>query len=129
MKKYLLIGIGCAFGAMVRNYVIDAIGAYTFGLWAVIVCNVVGCFFIGMIMAALLKRWGGQYMYAFFATGFCGGLTTFSEYAGGLANAMLIHDIWISMGFLLIEFTVCIAAVYYGMWIFLSDKKIIELLK
>lgn len=65
MKKYLLIGIGCAFGAMVRNYVIDAIGAYTFGLWAVIVCNVVGCFFIGMIMAALLKRWGGQYMYAF----------------------------------------------------------------
>jgi len=73
-------GVGSAARYIVIRLVSDRMGSLPFGTLAV---NVIGCFLIGVIYAALQKYSIGNQteIKLLLATGFCGGFTTFSAFA------------------------------------------------
>ena len=81
VKQLLLVGLGGALGSVMR---------YSVGYWlrnsaspfATLMVNIVGCFIIGMVLAASLKQESfTENWRVFLAAGVCGGLTTFSAFS------------------------------------------------
>lgn len=79
--KLIIVGLGCSLGAIVRNLVIITVGKEYNTPMAIILVNVVGCFIMGLFTAWGLKKFISATWLPFLTTGFCGGLTTFSEFA------------------------------------------------
>lgn len=83
MNKFLFLALGGAFGTLMRYWVSGLahrfFGAgFPFGTFAV---NMLGCFFFGLVWAALEPRLGpAASMRIFLLTGFMGAFTTFSTY-------------------------------------------------
>ncbi|MGQ0674266.1 MAG: fluoride efflux transporter FluC [Hyphomicrobium sp.] len=84
MKLYLLVMLGGAVGALSRVLVNEAflargLTSYPYGTLTV---NVVGSFFMGIVMTLVIERYEGwPEMRALVAAGFLGGLTTFSAFS------------------------------------------------
>lgn len=90
VKQLLLVGLGGALGSVIR---------YSVGCWlrsslfpfATLLVNVVGCFMIGMVLAASLNHESiGNNWRVFLAAGVCGGLTTFSAFS--LEGMQMLQD-------------------------------------
>ncbi len=81
MKELLYVGIGSAFGGMLR-YVISMLMKWDGSgfPWATFIVNIVGCFLIG-IFASILPRTPYPTSHLLWVTGFCGGFTTFSTFS------------------------------------------------
>lgn len=83
MRNALWVGIGSALGGAARYGLTDLALRLTnpFFPWGTLAANVVGSLLIG-VLAGLLRPAGRiqlpQEAWLFLATGFCGGLTTFS---------------------------------------------------
>lgn len=71
MKLILLMGILCSGGAFVRFGLSRFNTSFPYGT---LLANCLGCFFIGY----LYSHTQGTDLYLILATGFCGGLTTYS---------------------------------------------------
>ncbi len=101
MKLLLLASAGGAIGAGLRFLVNQgfAIRGLTSFPWATLTVNVVGGFFMGLVMTLVIERFDGSpEIRTFLATGILGGLTTFSAFtlelsqmigADGLASPRL----------------------------------------
>jgi len=119
MKLLLLASAGGAIGAGLRFLVNQgfAMRGLTSFPWATLTVNVVGGFFMGLVMTLVMERFGGSpEIRTFFATGILGGLTTFSAFtlevsqmigAGGLASPKLF--VYVAASVLL-----SLAALYAG---------------
>lgn len=89
----LVIALGGALGALARYAVT---GPILGGLghrfpWGVLAVNLVGCFFMGLVMYAYLCRGGtDDRLRLFFVAGFLGSLTTFSAF--GFDTFELVRD-------------------------------------
>ena len=88
----LLVGAGGCLGSMARYLVMVSIGkkfspSFPYGTLTV---NLLGSFFLGCIMAMVLKKTGTHHeeWRLFLATGFCGGFTTFSAFAAENFNLL-----------------------------------------
>ncbi len=93
MKQLLLVGLGGFFGSIAR-YGLTLAGArwlsvaFPAGTFA---ANVLGCFFIGVLMGLAIKAsWMNKELYLLLATGFCGGFTTFSTFSA--ENVQLLGE-------------------------------------
>lgn len=81
-----IVGIGGAAGSILR-YVVTVLmqshssSGFPYGTLAV---NVVGCFVIGLLIGASIHKPNAisENLRLLFATGFCGGFTTFSAFSG-----------------------------------------------
>lgn len=86
MIQYLLVGLGCFLGGCLRNFFSQQWNKsnriYPLGTF---IANVVGAFLIGIFFALFSQA--ATSFYLFLATGFCGGLTTFSTF-----NYEVIND-------------------------------------
>ncbi len=89
-KNFLLVGLGGAIGSMLR-YGISILYSFKHFPAATFTVNILGSFFIGIIMAISIKdetffsNWK-----LFLATGICGGFTTFSAFSA--ENVQLLQN-------------------------------------
>lgn len=83
MKQALLVFLGGGLGSMLRYLISKPLNAlsdsFYIGTFAV---NILGCLLIGLVMGLASKnQLLSQQSVLFFATGVCGGFTTFSAFA------------------------------------------------
>lgn len=126
--KLIIIGLGCSLGALVRYYCIDTIGKAFQDPTAIITVNILGCFIMGIFTALGLKKKIGTNVLPFLTTGFCGGLTTFSEFAESTyLIGFTTHPILVII-YILATMIIGLAALYFGMYV-IYGKKIKEVYK
>jgi fluoride exporter len=86
----LLIGVGGAIGSIARYYCSVIIPNKQFPL-STLVVNIVGSFIIGIVIGLTIKNNAySNHFKLFFATGLCGGFTTFSTFS--LENLQLLQE-------------------------------------
>lgn len=83
IKNYIIVGIGCFFRGELRYFLENMWTArmnyFPFGTFS---ADIIGCLFMGIIMGFVLKKEiQSSKIKLFLATGFCGGLTTFSSFS------------------------------------------------
>ena len=91
MKLIMFVAAGGAVGAVARFLVNEAFAARGLTLfpWATLTVNVAGCFLMGIVYVLINERLGGSPEWrALLATGFLGGLTTFSAFSLDALNLM-----------------------------------------
>ncbi len=83
MKQILLVFIGGGTGSVARFLISKYLNSTSTGIpYGTFTANVLGSLFIGIILGLALKNnMVSQNTVLFLATGFCGGLTTFSTFA------------------------------------------------
>ena len=84
MLQILAVAIGGAIGSVMR-YLVSAWAAEKFGTqfpYGTLLVNVAGCFIIGLFLVLATERLAlSPYWRLFIASGFLGGLTTFSSFS------------------------------------------------
>ncbi|HGF7600450.1 TPA: fluoride efflux transporter CrcB [Enterococcus hirae] len=83
IKNYIIVGIGCFLGGELRYFLENMwtvrMNYFPFGTFS---ADIIGCLFMGIIMGFVLKKEiQSSKIKLFLATGFCGGLTTFSSFS------------------------------------------------
>ncbi|WP_378177200.1 fluoride efflux transporter CrcB [Aquimarina sp. SS2-1] len=118
MKQLILVFIGGGIGSVARFLISKYINSDTSGIpYGTFTVNVLGSFLIGIILGLSLKNnFLSQNSVLLLATGFCGGLTTFSTFA--YENHILIKSgDFISFGIYTIgSFIIGFLLVFLGMW-------------
>lgn len=88
LKDFLMVGLGGAIGSMLRYGTNLAINSKIFPTGTLLV-NLIGCFAIGLFFGISIKNENlAANWKLFFATGLCGGFTTFSAFS--LENMQLL---------------------------------------
>ena len=117
---FVWVGLGGAFGSMVRYGVGRWIGCWIPGVSSIMgtgLVNVFGSFMLGVVVSLCTvsgkpNAWG-----LLLGVGFCGGLTTFSTLAMELADLMHAKRHWEMLGLGLGSLILGIAAFAAGLWI------------
>ena len=117
---FVWVGLGGAFGSMVRYGVGRWIGWWIPGVSSMLgtgLVNVFGSFMLGVVVSLCTvsgkpNAWG-----LLLGVGFCGGLTTFSTLAMELADLMHAKRHWEMLGLGLSSLILGIAAFAAGLWI------------
>ena len=79
IKNILLVGLGTGIGGMLRFVISLFFKTQTFP-YNTLLINILGSFVIGIVFAITEKQTqSAEQIRLFFATGICGGFTTFSE--------------------------------------------------
>ena len=119
MQNYLWIALGGALGSMARFWAAGVVARQlgeTFP-WGTLLVNVSGCFVLGFFAALTAPdgRWLASPAFRlFFATGVCGGYTTFSAF-GLQTFALGRAGEWLPAGAnALLSLTLCLAAIWLG---------------
>ncbi|GHT16475.1 putative fluoride ion transporter CrcB [Bacteroidia bacterium] len=115
----LLIGLGGAIGSMLRylttGKIISKMTIFPV-LWGTFAVNVIGCLIIGIVYG-LSERydWFSPQLRLFFATGICGGYTTFSAFAYENAGLLQQGNFVTSLIYIFSSIAVCLLATFAGM--------------
>lgn len=119
MKQLALVFLGGGLGSVLR-YGMNILGAKTgynlaFSTFAV---NVIGSLLIGIILGLVAKNSTISGNTALFlATGFCGGLTTFSTFAYENYDFLRSGELFPFALYVTGSLVVGIAAVFFGIWL------------
>jgi len=119
MKQLVLVFIGGGFGSIFRYLLTKYLNNPDTGIpYGTFFVNVFGSLLIGAILGLAIKNQAlNQNQTLFLATGFCGGLTTFSAFA--YENHLFLKSGNLTHFFLytIASFTVGLAAVFIGMYV------------
>ncbi len=112
----LAVFIGGGLGSLARYgmaLIINKLG-YHF-MWATMLANILACFIIGLLTALMLKGNLTEQQRLLFATGFCGGFSTFSTFSN--ETWALLHGDQFLLAFVNIGLSVllCLAATFMGL--------------
>ena len=83
MKQFLLVFVGGGLGSVFRFF-LSQISFFNFSKFPIstLLSNIIGCFILGLILGYAIKNEQlNSPQTLLLATGFCGGLTTFSTFA------------------------------------------------
>ncbi|MDR3093444.1 MAG: fluoride efflux transporter CrcB [Bacteroidales bacterium] len=114
----LLVGAGGAIGSMLRyltsQLVAQRMAQYS-SLWGTFAVNVIGCLVIGAVFG-LSERYGwfSPQLRLFFATGICGGYTTFSTFAYENIELLQQDNGIIGFAYIFISIVTCLTATFVG---------------
>ena len=117
--KYLLVFLGGGFGSLIRygiSLIINGLSV-SFPL-ATLLSNVAACFLIGVLTAAATKGNVTDTHRLLWATGFCGGFSTFSTFSNETLQLAQNGQPFAALGNILVSLTLCLAATFIGLRIF-----------
>jgi|SRR5690625_367584 len=105
-KSILLVGIGGFFGSILRYLISYYLGVKTLSAipYGTLTVNVLGSFFLGVIIGFTWQDSTTTGTRLFLATGFCGGFTTFSTFS--YEFFLMLQDGHIHAGMLYMFFSV-----------------------
>lgn len=103
----LYLTLACGFGALVRYFLARFNQASGLPL-GTLIANLLGCFLIGVLYNYIESK----EVYAILATGFCGGLTTFSTFNDELQK--LVSDKKLFVSYLLLSYLGGLIAIFLG---------------
>jgi fluoride exporter len=112
IKQILLVGLGGMLGSILR-YAVALLFKQSGFPWATLLVNLVGAFLIGLVMAWVLKQEATNTK-LLWATGFCGGLTTFSALSWENWQLLQQDKISLVIGYSLLSIVAGILAVWLG---------------
>ena len=119
MKQLLLVFIGGGFGSVLRYVLSLKFNNFESAMpYGTMVANVLGSLLIGLVLGYIEKSGAlTQNHSLLLATGFCGGLTTFSTFA--YENHLLLKnsDYFSMIPYMAITFILGISAVFLGMFL------------
>ncbi len=121
--QWILVSIGAAFGAMLRLFFAQALNAVHPSIpYGTLLANILGGFLMGLILASTEQL--STEMRILLATGFLGGLTTFSTFSA--ESFTLLDQGRIGMAFFLIGLHVIgsIAATAFGFYMVHAIKSL-----
>lgn len=114
MIEFLFVGIGGAFGSMLR-YAISLIPyKQTFPLLT-LMTNICGAILIGCITSVAIKRNLPQHVILCLKTGLCGGFTTFSTFSLEAYTLIQNGNYGYACLYILLSFVGCLIGVWGGM--------------
>ncbi len=117
MKLIALAALGGGIGSALRYALaigITKIAPASFP-WAILTINVVGCFAMGVLVAALaLKLNGSSEARVFLATGVLGGFTTFSAFSLEVFALLTRGDLVLALAYAVSSVAGSVVALYVG---------------
>ena len=120
IRTILLIGLGGGIGSIFRYLTSVFVAKYYANNFpfATFLTNILGCFFIGIIMGFLAKsQFGSQDLKWFLVTGFCGGYTTFSAFGYENINLMQNGNSVLAFGYIAMSIIIGLFAVWLGLFL------------
>lgn len=89
--------------------------------YATLVSNVLACFVLGLVVGlADSRHLIGSNARLFWAVGFCGGFSTFSTFSQETLNLLNAPNQLLSILYVILSVTLCLAAVFTGQWLMKS---------
>lgn len=117
IKYVILVGLGGGLGAIMRYLVSLLMKTGYFPLGTLLI-NIVGSFVLGIVMASTINEPGPGATKLFFATGICGGFTTFSAFAYENMSLLQMGKYETALLYTLISVVISIIATWIGFRIF-----------
>lgn len=118
VETFFYIGLGAILGANLRYFTIEAVAGLVGRAfpWGTLVVNLVGSFILAVAVGWTLKRGPLDTRFSLFlATGFCGGLTTFSTYTAETLNLIIQQHYLAALGNALVSNLACLGAAFLGL--------------
>ena len=117
MRDIFLVALGGAAGSAARYVVSRYVGATVVSAfpWPTFAVNVIGCLIIGMLSALVSSGTLTPPMKLLLVTGFCGGFTTFSTFAGENLSLMRAGSMLLAALYVGLSVACGIIAAYVGM--------------
>jgi CrcB protein len=114
--RYLLVFIGGGLGSLVRFQISEWCSKYGFTFpWATLISNVFACFIIGVLTGLSLKNQLHTSYKLLFATGFCGGFSTFSTFSIETLRLFQTQNIATAYFNLILSLILCLSATFIGL--------------
>ena len=112
----LAVFVGGGLGSLVRYAIALAINklGYHF-MWATMLSNVAACFIIGVLTAMALKDNLTEQQRLLFATGFCGGFSTFSTFSNETWTLFHNGQMFMAFGNIALSVVLCLTATFIGL--------------
>lgn len=117
IKNYIIVGTGCFLGGELRYFLEslwrERITQFPLGTFS---ADIIGCLFMGMIAGFFTKKEiQSPKVKAFLATGFCGGLTTFSSFSLEVIKFMIENNWNMAIYYTVTNSVLGIITMYCGM--------------
>ena len=114
IKNLVLVGLGSSIGGMLRYVISLCIRHNNFPIHTFLV-NIFGSFCIGLIFAYVAKQEPhAETIKLFFATGICGGFTTFSAFSMESVQYIKLQQYGMAMLYIILSIMSCLSAVFIG---------------
>jgi CrcB protein len=111
---FVFIGGGC--GSMLRYVIAKGLAPYHFQFpWATLLANALACILLGWLTAYSAKIGLPDWVRYTFMTGFCGGFSTFSTFAGETMGLLEQGDFLHAMTNVLGSIILCLCCSVLGM--------------
>lgn len=123
--ELLCVGFGCACAAMLRFGAQHLLDSLTYDDIAIMAVNIVGCGILGLLTSIVKQKHTQPYIHKMLTTGFCGGLTTFSSFAGDTFH-MLQTQPWLALLFIVCNMVGGLLAFYFGSLVPMQATRTLE---
>lgn len=120
MKALLIVFVGSGIGGVLRYLLSKYVSLHYNGPFPLgtLVVNVLGCFFIGVIIGwGDYKQLLSPRAQLFWATGFCGGFSTFSTFSHENVYLFKTGEPGMLLGSVFLSVVLCFGATFLGLYL------------